>query len=295
VVAAAILFGASGCQAFKPFQQSMRTRVSAARQWTGNGLDAIRRGSLHEAKSCFNKAHSQLPEDHRIVANLARTHAQEGQYAEAIEQMQRAVDMSHGDPELRIELGEFYLAAGQIDLATEHAEKGISGNHRLASAWLLTGKIKAKQGDQKSAMESYQRALGIDGTREDVQLEIVKTYQRMNQPLRALSAVEQLLEKYPEERQPEVALVAKSTALLQLNQISPAIEVLEFASRRKDASEKIFADLAQAQLRAGRNNQAQETLARAQQSYPNGSLVAELSNRLSSESTRVAALDGIIR
>jgi predicted Zn-dependent protease len=117
----------------------------------------------------------------------------------------------------------------------------------------------------------------------------------MNQPLRALSAVEQLLEKYPEERQPEVALVAKSTALLQLNQISPAIEVLEFASRRKDASEKIFADLAQAQLRAGRNNQAQETLARAQQSYPNGSLVAELSNRLSSESTRVAALDGIIR
>lgn len=291
----ALAIGLSGCQSLKPFNQTMQTRVAAARQWTGNGLDAIRRGSMSEAKSCFSKAATQLPDDYRIVANLARAHAQEGQLSAAIEQMQRAVKMSHGDPELQIELGEFHLAAGQIELAQQQADLGRSGNRRLASACLLQGRIFAANQDSQAALGAYQRGMGIDASRDDIQLEIVKTYQQMNQPLRALSAVEQLLEKHPADRQPEVAVLAKSSALMQLQQVSPAIEILETASRRQDASDDLFIELANAQLRAGRDVQAQETLVRAQQAFPQHDRIAALAETVNAKSRRVATLGEVYR
>ena len=198
-----------GCQTLKPFSQSMRTRVAAARQWSGNGFDAIKRGAVCEARECFAKASSQLPNDHRIVANVARTHFQEGQTQQAIEFMQQAIDLSGNDAELNVELGEYYLADGQLQAAERQVQRSLKKKHRLASAWLLKGKTKAARGDIKAALGDYQRALGIDGSREDIQLQIVDSYQQLGDPLRALSAVEQLLDKYPTERQPETAILAK--------------------------------------------------------------------------------------
>ena len=268
----------------------MRTRVAAAREWTGNGLDAIQRGSLHEARDCFNKASSQLPGDHRIVANVARTHFQQGQLDSAIQVMQRAVDLAPHDADLFAELGEFYLAAGKMDLASRSAEISLEKNHRLASGWLLKGKIKAANGNLQAALGDYQRALGFDGQREDIRLEVVQTYQALDQPLRALSAVEQLLEKYPFDRQPEEAILAKCDSLKKLRQFSPAIEILELASSRKDASSKIFISLANAQHSAGRSASAYQTLVNAQQRFPSHPKISQLADQLRTSDTRVAAI-----
>ena len=68
----------------------MRTRVAAAREWSGNGVAAIRRGAVREAREYFRKASSQLPQDQEIVANVARTHFQAGEVDQAIEVMRRA-------------------------------------------------------------------------------------------------------------------------------------------------------------------------------------------------------------
>ncbi len=269
----------------------MRTRVAAARQWSGNGIDAIKRGAVREARECFSKASSQLPNDHRIVANVARTHFQEGQTRQAIDIMSHAIELGGDDPELHVELGDYYLADGQMQAAEQQVELSLEKNHRLASAWLLKGKTQAAKGEFKAALGDYQRALGIDGSREDIQLQIVKTYQHLGEPLRALSAVEQLLEKYPTERQPESAILAKSSALLQLKQHSPAIEVLEVASRRSDVSADVFIALAQSQISAGRHELARQTLAQAQERFPNRPQISKFVDQLSSnEKLRVAQL-----
>jgi len=237
----------------------MRTRVAAARQWSGNGIAAVKRGAVGEARAYFAKASSQLPSDHRIVANVARTHFQQGQIKQAIDVMRQAIDLDGDDPELLAELGE--------------------------------GKIRAAKGEFKEALSDYQRALGIDGSREDIQLQIVKTYQHLGEPLRALSAVEQLLEKYPTQRQPEAAILAKSSALLQLNQHSPAIEVLEVASQRSDISSTVFLALAHTQTSAGRHRVALQTLTQAQQRFPSVPQLAQFANELKSdEKVRVALL-----
>lgn len=280
----------TGCKTLEPFNQSMRTRVAAAREWTGNGLDAIKRGSLHEARDCFTKASSQLPNDHRIVANVARTHFKQGQVANAIEVMRKAVDLAPHDSSLHAELGEFYLATGNTELASRCAKSCLENNQRHASGWLLKGKIKAANGNLQAALGDYQRALGIDADREDIRLEVVRTYQHLGQPLRALSAVEQLLEKYPQDRQPEEAILAKCDSLQKLQQFSPAIEILESASSRKDISAQIFISLASVQQSAGRSPAAYQTLVKAQQRFPSQAQISQMANQLRANDTRVASM-----
>ena len=248
---AVALMCCSGCQTFAPFSQSMRTRVAAARQWTGNGIDAIRRGAVGEARACFSKASSQLPTDHHIIANVARTHYQEGQFEQAIEEMNRAIRIEDEEPELYVELGEYHLAAGNLQEATALAEKCLDRNHRLAPAWLLKGKVHAARGDHQTALCDFQKAIGIDASSDEAQLQIVQAYRKLGDPLRALSAVEKLLEKYPTGQQPELALIEKSTALLELKQNRTAIENLQSAISGNSGSQQLNVALAQAQELSG--------------------------------------------
>lgn len=247
----------------------MRTRVAAARQWSGNGIDAIRRGAVLEARECFNKASSQMPHDQEIVANVARTHFQEGEIQQAIDVMRQAVDIKSNDPELLVELGEYCLADGKLDDAQQAVERSLEINHRFGAAWLLKGKIHAAKNEYQAALSDYQKSLGIDGSCQEAQLQIVQTYRKIGDPLRALSAVEQLLEKYPTERQPEAALIEKCAALVQLNQHDSAIEVLTQAAGRSDISSNVFTALAQIQVLAGSKAKANQTLVRANERFPN--------------------------
>jgi tetratricopeptide (TPR) repeat protein len=225
----------------------MRTRVAAARQWTGNGLEAVRRGAVCEARACFAKASSQLPTDHQIIANVARTHYQEGQFDQAIEQMNRAIRIKNDEPELLVELGEYHLAAGNLAASTELVEKILDRNHRLASAWLLKGKIHAARGEHQTALGDFQKAIGIDASNDEVQLQIVQAYRKLGNPLRALSAVEKLLDKYPRGQQPELALIEKSMSLVELDQHDTAIETLKSALARNNGSGELRTALARAQ------------------------------------------------
>jgi len=278
-----------GCQTLKPFSGGMRDKVSAARQWTENGFSAVRRGAAREAKSYFARASNELPDDPLIAANLARAHYQAGELDQAIDAMSRAVDLSGRSSELVVELGEYMLASGRIDDAKSIVAYCLQQEHRSASVWSLNGRTKGATGDYAGALRDYQRALGFDENREDIQLQIVDTYQRLNQPLRALSSVEQILQQYPDDRQPERALIAKGDALVQLNQLEPAIELFQVASSREGISGMVWVKLADAQVRAGRLEQAKTTLAHAREKYPSDARVADFVTRIGEED-RVALL-----
>ena len=269
----------------------MRDKVSSARQWTGNGLSALGRGAAREAKSCFARASNELPNDSRIVANLARAHYQQGEFQQATQVMTRAVELAGGADEMEVELGEYHLRIGQADVAMQLADQVLKANHKSTGAWLLRGRSRGVGGDWSGALSDYQRALGIanmESEQEEIQLEIVEAYRRLNQPLRALSAVEQVLHKYPVDRHPESALLAKSEALVQLKQLDPAIEILQVAAKRKDISSAAWTMLADVQVRAGRLDQARRTLASAQEKYPGDSRVATFVSELGSQEPRVA-------
>jgi predicted Zn-dependent protease len=105
---------------------------------------------------------------------------------------------------------------------------------------------------------------------------IAETYMKLDQPMRALSATETLLNRHPPNRQPETAIIAKSEALMAMQQLPAAIDILQIASNRADCSKEMFFQLGKAQLKAGQHGQARLTLAQGKQRFPDEQLFTQL-------------------
>ena len=284
----------TGCQSFQPFAQKTHDGLVSARQWASGGAEAFHNGRLDQAKGLFSRAAQQNPNDASVRENLARTLHKSGDRQQAILQMQHAVDLSNGDPRLQIELGELYLEAGQWLPARRQLELALKQDHRYAPAWVLSGKTEKAKSNYEQALADFQRAMGFSPNLPDVEMQIVDTYQKMGQPLRALSAVEQILSKHPSDDQPEAAVLAKSVALMEMKQFKPAIDILQTASEKELASSSVFVRLGQAQLLDGQVSQARLTLNRGKQQFPNLVVFDDLGEDLQSVESRVASTSNLI-
>jgi tetratricopeptide (TPR) repeat protein len=281
----------AGCQSFKPISAAGQQTVASARQWTRGGVAALRNVRAKQARTLFSRPSAQDPNEKTVHANLARAAQQQNQSQPAIEHMQRAVELAGNEPKLIVELGEMYLAAGQWLPAKRQSELALNINHRFAPGWALQAKTSLAKGNLDAALADFQRAAGLDPGLPGVQLAIADIYRRKQQPLRALAAVEQLLNQYPPDQQPERVLLAKSVALMELRQLGPAIEVLQTASHREDASSEVFLRLGQAQLLAGQVSQARLTLNLGKKSFPERGEFDLLLSELQSAQQRLASVD----
>lgn len=270
----------TGCQTMRSFPASSIEKVTSARNWARDGFAAVKQGKLAKAKMYFSNAARELPEDHRLAANLARTEFDQGNIDSAIATMERAASNS-GDPALHVEVGNMHLAAGHWLPANWHTDVALEKDYRLPQAWILKGKLAASKGDRQTALRHFQRASGLDGKNEELQLLIAQTYLAMGRPMQSLSATETLLGQYTLENQPDAAVLAKADALLALKQTGAAISTLEMAAARPQCSKQIFFQLGQIQLQAGLPEKAHATLMRGQQIYPTepvfGQLLASIS------------------
>lgn len=291
VLGALMVLVVTGCQGFTPqkfLPLGMRSQENTiVQQWTSGGETAMEKGRLDQAESLLTRAVQQRPKDHRIRASLAETLRLQGQTTAAVEQLRLAVESSK-DPELRVQLGSMLLEAGDRVQANRQMQLALNKNRNLPSVWGLKAKLEMAQGNWQSAIYDLQRSLSLDPNQPETQMQVANAYMQLGQPIRALSAVEQLLERYPTDQQPEIALIAKSGALVSLNQLPKAIEVLQVASQRSDASSEVFLHLSKAQLAAGQASQARTTLAKAKLSFPNQPIFDSMLQQVRNESGQVA-------
>ncbi len=167
-----------------------------------------------------------------------------------------------------VELGQMYLALGQLAPASRQASKVISQDARFAPAWHLQGQIHAARGDYGPALVSFHRAAGCDDDLPGLHLDIAKAYRARQQPRKALATIEHYLARHPVERHPEEAVLVKSDLLLELDQHTSALAMLESAADQRSVTPAILAQLAKAQLLSGRLTQARLTIDRGRQSFP---------------------------
>jgi predicted Zn-dependent protease len=125
-------------------------------------------------------------------------------------------------------------------------------------------------------------------------MQMVDTYQRMGKPQRALSAIQQIVSKLPSDELPEQVVLAKSIALMDLNHLRPAIDLLQTAIQKEQASSEVYVRLGQAQLLAGQVSQARLTLNRGKQVFPNLVVFDQLVNDLQSAEQHVASAGNLI-
>ena len=288
----------AGCQTLHPFHNSVQGKASVLRQWTHSGLEAMQNGKLSQARSFFRRAASQSPQDIVARVNLARADARLGNLQEATEHMRSAIELDPDEPDLHVELGELWFQASRPTEAAASVARALELSPRSAKAWGLKGKLSHSAGNLQQALSEYQRSLSYSSTHgihdDETQMLMAQVYQQLGKPTRALSTVEQLLSRYPRDRQPGNALLAKGKTLMQLNQPGPATDVLAIACARPDATLESHLRLGEAQLLNGQQASARKTIAQARRRHPDEPLLAELQAQLNGQDrTAIAARESV--
>jgi tetratricopeptide (TPR) repeat protein len=279
LVACYVLIG-SGCQALHPFTEHTKAKLTSARKWANGGLEALQSGHVQRAQGFFKRAAEQRPDDFRNRANLARAHFQAGEHDQAVREMQYAVILSNNDPQMAIELGQMQLAIGDAESARLQVDQVLKADRQFSLAWILLGKINRYQGNLQEALNCLHKAAGFAPENLDIQMELAKTYRANNEPYKALAAIDLLLNRHPNDAQPEQAILSKADILLQLDQTSAAIATLRRANAERSKSEAIATKLVQIQLDAGKAKQADETLKGLRQQFPDSNELRRMAEQL---------------
>ena len=254
-------------------------------------MQAHRNGSYGQAQQLLNSAIETRPRDPVLRENLADILAEQGNLNDAILQLTHAVEMSDGDSRLCVKLGRLHLERGSWLAASQYANRALESDRRSAGAWALLAETKLAKGQLSESLADYQRALSNRNPYPEVQLKVAQIQQLLGRPMRAFSTVEQLLHEAPVDEQPESALLLAGNLLIELRQPAQAIQKLQIATRRSDASEASFIALSSAQIALGQPSQARLTLAKAQQKHPASTRIANRLAALQDEGQQIASLE----
>ena len=271
----------TGCQTLSPFAERTKAKIVSARSWTNGGLEAMQSGHLQRAQGFFKRAAEQHPTDFRNRANLARAHFQSGEIENAIQEMEAAVELSGNDPWMTVELGQMYLAKGDLNMARQQADSAIAKVHNFVPGYTLLGQVSRHAGEYDQSLAYLHKAASLDPSDLDVPIELVKTYRSNNEPRKALAAIDQLLARYPVDSQAEQAILAKVDILTELDQHSTAIATLRQVMREQKPTAAVATKLVKLQLEVGKLTQARETIVRAQAKFPDVQEVQMLARQLS--------------
>ena len=290
VLAAAILVAAGGCRAFRCQTASDET-VAEARQLSLQGMTARDRGRWDQAEAFYADAVLKCPGDERARCGYAESLWQRGAEQEAVVHMEEAVRLSGHDPERLVQLGEMYLARGELSRAREQADRAVRANRQLAAAWALRGKVLRAQGSRTEALASFHRALTIRQQYPEVQLALAETYNEQGRPQRALATLQALADSFPPEQIPVDVLIHQGFALRQLGRHRDAAESLAAAAERDNASADLLYELGLAQISAGDTAAARLSIAASLARDPTHVAALALRDQLAAgQGTMAAAL-----
>jgi len=250
--------------------------VVFARQIAQRGMDSVDAGNWQRAEEFFAKAVEVCPMDERVQSRYAEALWHRGARQEAIEHLQEAVRLSGGEPELVVRLGEMNLGIGDLQQATQMADRVISSGRQLASAFRLRGDVHRRYGRLDEALADYHRALSVQPVYPEVQMAIAAVYYRQNRPQRALSTLQALAGSYPSGDEPAEMLYWEGLACKSLGRYDQALVHLEQAESRGMNSVDLFCNLAEARYLTGDAVAAQATLQRAIELEPTNPEVQRL-------------------
>lgn len=283
----------SGCASFRkpPVSESM----VQARQLSLRGTDAMQHGHLPQAEQLFRSAIETCPANDRARAGYAETLWGRNAFPEAIQQMDEAVRLSGGDPELLVRLGEMHLARGNLEAASQRCDAAIKSQRQLPAAWALRGDVLKARGQLDEALTSYHRALGYQEHYPRVQIAISEVYRAQNNPIRALATLEHLNDRFAPGQTPADVAFLRGLAFKALGRYDDAIESLAMAAKQDAAPADVFFHLGESQMLAGDHVSARSTLQQALSKAPTHEASQRLAAHLDSEQQRLSVAERTTR
>ena len=232
----------------------------AAREMTRLGQESMVGKRYDEAETRFAHAVELSPEDVTARRHYAHALWQLGKKAEAIEQLEQAVQMSGGDPHWTVELGNMLLAENQLSQAAQACEQALQIDDQLAAAFVLRANVLLQQGREDEALNDFHRARSLGSAEPEVLYNMAAIYDRKQRPHRVLATLQRLEDWLGASQLDVDAVRLKGTALQSVGRLEEAAETLAVAYQRDPRNQELALQMAECQLASGQVAAARRTL-----------------------------------
>ncbi len=294
-LALAVLLGAlpAGC-AWSRRERADMESLARCRRLTSRACNALERGRTTEAETMLAEAIALCdvdPEAHRRYAEaLARREA----YTEALAQLDTAVKLSGEAPTLLVERAEMRLKMNNAQAALADVDEALDIDPGESQAWLLRARIHRKSGQPRQALADYQRTLGLAPDSREALFELADLYWELGQQSndrqwrfqQSLATLQTLNDRYPPGAEPRNALFLMGLVCRRLNRNDDAADAFLAATHRGEADVRLWYLLAEAQLAAGRRQDALGSVQQGLKLNPQHGESLALWNHLHYELTR---------
>lgn len=149
-------------QAAEVFQAALAHPESQASARVGLARISISRSDYRAAGNHLQRALEQEPRNAEVWQTWSMLAAEEGQWSEAVERMERALKLRSDDVDLWIQLGRCYRKAGRPEDADHTFSKAFERfpDHRARFLW-LRGRLAIRKKEWSRAYEFLQRSFQL--------------------------------------------------------------------------------------------------------------------------------------
>ncbi|HEV7225079.1 MAG TPA: tetratricopeptide repeat protein [Pirellulales bacterium] len=278
-ILAAVCLAPVGCRLHRGAEPVSRSLVQC-RQLSQQGLRALERKDLPQAEALLAEAVEACPVDPEARQHYAEALWQRDKQDQALLQLDEAVRLSSDDSRLLAHAAEKRLSLGQERKALELAERAIDLDPKNAAAWFIRGRVRRRSGMPQEALSDFHRALGFEPDNRDCMREIADVYQQLRRPQQCLAACQMLCDTYPPGEEPQQVLYQTGLAYNAVGRSADALEYLRAARNSGPASSELLFQLADAELRSGRSDEARLTARQALELQPGHTASLALLERL---------------
>jgi tetratricopeptide (TPR) repeat protein len=178
------------------------TLPERVRTYNADGVHLFQYGDYRDARDDFQSALELAPDDVNLRYNLAQCYERLGDNAKAEAVYRECLERDRDNANCRQALCVFLVRRGRRDEAVKMVQEWLTRQPPQADAYALDGWLRHQAGDLPAAHSRLQQALLIDGNNVAALNEMGLLYEAMHYPERALALYERSLTVRPE--QPEI-------------------------------------------------------------------------------------------
>lgn len=287
---ALVLVWITGCR-FPIGGNANHRSLVKGRQLAHQGMNALERDDAAGAESLLAEAVEASPGDAEVRRQHAESLWRSGKRKEALGEAEEAASLNPDDPMIQVRMAEMKMEMGDVPGGWNNIQAALDLDPKLPAAWITRARGMSRVGNTKQALADYQRALGFDPDNREVLLETAELYRGMNRPARALVCLQCLADTYPPNEEPDRVHELQGLAYMALGRYDDATSRFLAARDQGGASAAILSRLAEAEILAGREEQAKMSLRQALELDPDHPASLALWRRLEVAS----APDGVER
>ncbi len=272
----------SGCGTSR--HRNVSSTVSA-QQLAERALDAEDRGEMGRAAALLDEAVQIDPTDCETRLQLSELLLKHGDLPTAARHLEQLAERNPDDPRIAFRLAQTRFLMGQAEQAERWLTIGLELDPDNEEGLLLSGRLAEWRGDQEAARATYMRVLDIAPESNAARIRLAALLCAAGQPNRAAPLARRVLDS--EQACPAEVADAQwylGEAYILLGRDVEGESLLTAASRQRRLSADQWYELALAQTRVGRNDEAlrsaKQALTAAPQHPDAGQLEAWLTARV---------------